>query len=233
VGRIVQPQATRGSQCWLQELVATDAASLDLGIGLGKLTWLSPLPEDGWAEYRDADFLERLGVTLTRRPLDTFWPARGPVWDGLARSESGVCVLVEAKAHVGELASNCAAASTASVSRIRSALEETKRALAVDAGCDWCVGFYQYANRLAHAYLMNELNGVRTELVHLYFVGDFDMHGPTTREEWQAAISDVHRALGLRGQLPAYVHEVFLDAGSASRSAPQSQRTLQESAGKP
>ena len=219
MGRIVQSRAARGSQRWLQDFAATDRAMLDSAIGLGSLTWRSPLPEDGWAEYRDGDFLERLGVQLTRRPLDTFWPARGPVWDGLALTESGACVLVEAKAHTSELVSNCAAASASSRSRIRFALDETKRALCVDAGHDWCVGFYQYANRLAHAYLMNELNGVRTELVNLYFVGDSDMHGPTTEEQWKVAISEVHGALGLGEKLPAYVHEVFLDVTQKSAGA--------------
>ena len=38
--------------------------------------------------------------------------------------------------------------------------------------CDWSGTFYQYANRLAHLYLLHELNDVDAWLVFVYFVGD-------------------------------------------------------------
>lgn len=75
---------------------------------------------------------------------------------------------------------------------------------------DWSKRFYQYANRLAHAYLLDSLNGVPTKLVLLYFMGDRDVGGPLTRSEWQAAIDLVHEALGLR-HVPAFVVDVFVD----------------------
>jgi hypothetical protein len=214
MGRIVQPQATRGSQRWLQELVAANPQRLDSAIGLGTLEWLSPLPEDEWAEYRDEAFLDRLGVELTRQPLSSFWPTGGPVWDGLARTPWGASVLIEAKAHVTEMASSCQAESSASLATIGAAFEATKAAFDVDPEVDWCTGYYQYANRLAHAYLMNELNGVPTELVFLHFVGDSDVDGPASREEWQKAIITVHDALGVLGQLPRYVRDAFVDVGA-------------------
>ncbi len=34
------------------------------------IKWLCPLEEDDYAEYRDADFLELLGLNLTKRSLD-------------------------------------------------------------------------------------------------------------------------------------------------------------------
>jgi hypothetical protein len=107
MGRIVQPSATRGSQHWLQRFVETCPARLDSAIGLGALEWLSPLESDDFSEYRDAGFLQRLGVELAKRPLVTFWPTGGPVWDGLARAQNGACVLIEAKAHIPEMASSC------------------------------------------------------------------------------------------------------------------------------
>lgn len=210
MGRIVQNRATRGSQRWLQELVARDPARLDAAIGLGPLKWLSPLAADQWAEYRDQAFLELLGVDLRRRPLASFWPSGGAVWDGLAKTAAGDCVLVEAKAHASEMASACAATAPASLAKIRAALDATKARLGVDPGRDWLGRFYQYANRLAHAHLMNDLNAVPTHLVFLNFVGDPDVGGPASREAWEEVIQAALAALGVAGPLPAYVRDAFV-----------------------
>lgn len=214
MGRIIQPHATRGSQRWLQELVATSPVRLDDAIGLGRLEWLSPLEDDDWAEYRDQAFLGLLNVELEKRSLSAFWPSGGPVWDGLARTASGECVLIEAKAHVREMASTCAAASPVSIAKIRAALDECKVFLGVDPAYDWCERFYQYANRLAHAYLMNDLNSVPTHLVFLNFVGDSDMNGPASKAEWESAIDLAHEALGVRGKMPAYARDAFVWVGA-------------------
>lgn len=211
MGRIIQPAATRGSQYWLQKLVQSSPAYLESAIGLGVLEWLSPLAHDEFSEYRDLAFLDVLGVCLDKRPLDTFWPSGGPVWDGLARTPSGTCVLIEAKAHIPEMVSSCSAKSPASINLIKSAFAETQAAFKAQPECDWCERCYQYANRLAHAYLMNEINGVPTELVFIYFVGDLDMNGPMSNEEWIPAVQQVHKHLGVLGKVPRYVHNVFVD----------------------
>jgi len=213
LGRIVQKRASRGSQRWLQELVEQRSSVLDDAIGLGPLEWLAPLADDAFSEYRDQAFIDRLGVDLKRCSLASFWPHGGPVWDGLARTAGGASVLVEAKAHVHELTSSCAATSPASITAIRAACEQTQMGLGVQGAPDWCVGFYQYANRLAHAYLLNELNAVPTELVFVYFVGDADMQGPASSHEWRSAISAMHEQLGITGRTPPYVRDVFVDVG--------------------
>jgi hypothetical protein len=123
---------------------------------------------------------------------------------------SGHPVLIEAKAHLREMSSSCAAAAPESVEAIASALGETKLAFGADASRDWLKDFYQYANRLAHAYLLNELNGVRTHLVFLYFVGDSDMGGPATQDEWEVGIAAMHDVLGVSGRLPGYVLDAFV-----------------------
>jgi hypothetical protein len=79
-------------------------------------------------------------------------------------------------------------------------------------GFDWSKQFYQYANRLAHAFLFERLNGIPVKLVFVYFTGDADMKGPATRDEWLRGIDTVHAALGLRGQ-PSFVRDVFIDVG--------------------
>ena len=98
-----------------------------------------------------------------------------------------------------------------SMARIRTSLHEAASSLGATPGTDWALRFYQYGNRLAHAYLLQKVNDIPTRLVFVYFVGDADMHGPATRREWETAISVLHEALGIRGRVPGYVKDVFID----------------------
>ena len=220
MGRFPQPPGPKGSQHWLQWLVNDSPELFDQRIGLGRIDWRSPLRADDFAEYRDQDFLKLLSIELPTRPLASFWPSRGPQWDALGRAPSGEVILVEAKAHVNELCSPPMAASAeASRGKITASLSETAQSLGVPSGHDWRKRFYQYANRLAHAYLLDRLNGIPTRLVFLYLVGDADVDGPTSCAEWQTEIHTVHAELGL-ATLPAFVTDVFIDVrkfGSAVR----------------
>jgi len=212
MGRFPQPNATRGSLRWVQHFVNAGQNALEAAIGIGPIQWRSPLASDEFAEYRDSSFLDLLGVQLPRRSLSSFWPVQGPQWDALGRAESGELVLVEAKAHVGEILTPGSQASADTLPFIRQSLDETARYLgAVPGSVDWSQRFYQYTNRLAHAYLLNELNGLSTLLVFLYFIGDREMDGPTSRREWDAALAVLHEALGLRGRVPKYVKDAFVD----------------------
>jgi len=95
MSRIEQGPAKKGSQKWIQRLVDKKPDILNFLIreqlnlpDTDTIIWLSPLAGDGYAEYRDQAFLDLLGITLPRVSLSDFWPSRGPVWDGLGRSES-------------------------------------------------------------------------------------------------------------------------------------------------
>lgn len=184
-------------------------------IGLGPISWYSPLENDDCAEYRDSAFLERLGCPPLKLPLTEFWPSMGPQWDALGRTLTGDLVLVEAKANLPELLSSPSGASPESAARIRGSLEEVSMAIGASPGTDWSRRFYQYANRLAHAHFLNERNGVPARLVFLYFIGDADVSGPESRREWEAAIAVLHEALGIRGRLPTYVSDAFVDVRGA------------------
>jgi hypothetical protein len=184
---------------------------LNEAIGLGPVEWRSPRADDGYAEYRDQAFLDRLGITLSKRRLDDFWPAGGPQWDGLGRAQSGEAILLEAKAHVPELLSSPTQATDTSADRIRRALSEAASALGALPGTDWSRRFYQYANRVAHAWFLAQVNHVPVRLGFVYFIGDADVDGPSSRREWDAALTVLHEALGLRGRMPRYVADVFID----------------------
>jgi hypothetical protein len=211
MGRFPQPAGHKGSLRWLQQLVNEHANVLDEAIGLGRIDWRSPCADDDFAEYRDQAFLDRLNIKLRTASLAKFWPARGPQWDALGRARSDEVILVEAKAHIPEIMSSGSKASPDSLAKIRKALAATASALRAKPGLDWAERFYQYTNRLAHAHLLHKLNRVPTRLVFVYFIGDPDLDGPTTRREWEAAINVLQEALGITGRVPSYVADVFID----------------------
>jgi hypothetical protein len=178
-----------------------------------EISWLSPISSDEFAEYRDEAFLERLRTRLEKRPLKMFWPSRGPQWDALGRSRGGEVFLVESKAHVAEMLSPGTRALGKSKLFIEKSLKETQSFLGVDPGIDWSAVLYQYTNRLAHLYLLRELNRVPAYLVFMYFVGDREMGSPSTKEEWKSAAQVVRGVLGLRTshKLSRHIVDVFID----------------------
>ena len=67
---------------------------------------VSPLESDGFSEYRDQEFMDRLEVRTASRALSDFWPPGGPRWDALAITGGGRRLLVEAKANIREFNSD-------------------------------------------------------------------------------------------------------------------------------
>lgn len=173
--RAVERKPAKGSLHWLREAVSARSAMsgvLDERIrqacGLparAEIKWRSPLEEDDYAEYRDHDFLALLGLELEHRPLESFWPNRGPQWDALARTSTDQIILVEAKANIPEIVSPGTSARAKSRTLIEKSLFETRRYLRVPEDIPWSGRLYQYANRIAHLYLLRELNGVDAHLV--------------------------------------------------------------------
>jgi len=217
-----QGKATRGSQFWLQKFIngqpeVLNNAFVDIAPALARQTieWVSPLSSEDYREYQDQAFLKKLGVQLTERPLESFWPKGGPVWDGLARTSAGEVLLLEAKSHIPEAISPPSRASEQSLKLIRTSLDETKTYLNGRPDADWAGIFYQVTNRLAHLYLLKTLNKVPTHLVFVYFVGDQEMNGPETVDEWKGAVRTIETFLGVeRTRLSPFVHHVYLDVRS-------------------
>jgi hypothetical protein len=221
MSRIEQQLAKKGSQKWLQQLVNNKpdivdhelAPALHLAPG-DQIFWRSPLESDAYSEYSDSAFLKRLNIKLPKKSLEMFWPKRGPVWDGLGHTSRGDIILLEAKAHIAEMVSPPTAAGETSLPKIRKSLDDTRIFLGSKSLHDWASTFYQYTNRLAHLYLLRELNGLPAYLVFLYFVNAADVAGPKTREEWEGGIKLLHNFLGVtRHKLSPYVIDAFIDVG--------------------
>ncbi len=172
--------------------------------------WVSPLAADTYSEYRDSEFLERVGLGLLAPRLLEFWPRGGPCWDALARIEGG-CLLIEAKSHVQEIYGRGCRASPRSKQKIQAAFQATKAWLGISPDIDWTGRLYQSANRYASLYFLREIAGVQAFLVNLYFVGDPIAPTPMTREDWDTEIGCVNRELGIVREVP-YSAAVFLTA---------------------
>ena len=223
--RAVEKKPARGSLRWIRQALNSHAERLDSEIisacrmqpGI-EIEWVSPLELDEYAEYRDASFLDRLRINLEKVPLEEFWPRFGPQWDALGRTEDGQVFLVEAKANIPEVVSPGTGASSISKAQIEKSLSETKKFLGVDPEISWSGKLYQYANRLAHLYLLRELNKIPAWMVFVYFTGDDDVSGPRTVDEWKAALTVAKSVLGLnkRNRLSKYVVEVFIDVKDIS-----------------
>ncbi len=211
--RVKQHQGTKGSLKWMQLLVERSPNTLDQRLWAARLlsetkglTWLSPIRDDHWSEYSDSKFLEKIGHLELAPELSAFWPSRGPQWDGLAEDGSGGVFLFEAKAHPAEMSSSCKAGA-ASKDIITSSMQAAKKSFVVSPEADWLESYYQYANRLAHLYFLQE-HGVDVRMVFLYFLGDEEMHGPRSESEWRSHITSAHAHLGLC-ELPLGAASVF------------------------
>jgi hypothetical protein len=217
--RISQGPGVKGSQKWIQKLVNEKPDLLNSPIrtqldlpDTEKITWLSPIADDDYAEYQGEAFLDLLGIKLPKVSLSDFWPSRGPVWDGLGKSETEKLFLVEAKSHISEVLSPKTGAGVTSLRKIKKSLDETKTFLHSNSEHDWASTFYQYTNRLAHLYLLRELNDVSAYLIFVYFLNDEDMNGPKSIDEWHGAIKLLHSFLGVgRHRLGEFTADIFID----------------------
>lgn len=207
---MVQPEGARGSLKWIQRAVNVMPRVL-VTSNSPATQWVSPLRDDGWAEYRDAGFLERIGHPELVEALSAFWPARGPQWDALGTRGEQV-VLVEAKAHISEFFSPGTAASPESRRRIAEAFALVQADLGLEPTELWLDRFYQYANRIAHLWFLRN-HGVDARLMFVSFIGDDDIGGPRTKEPWEVAFAAADYTLGIgkRHALSRYIEHVFPD----------------------
>lgn len=203
MSRTPQPEGARGSLKWIQRAIERGCPELNAPIlaatGASAVEWRSPVRADAFAEYRDSDFLSLIGAGDLAPVLRDFWPTRGPQWDALGVTNRGDILLVEAKAHVGEMLSPPTGATGEALQLIERALASCAAELSATPKASWSQCFYQYANRLAHLAFLRQ-QGRPAWLVLVSFVGDDEMGGPRTPEAWAAAYSVMDHVMGLRAR---------------------------------
>jgi len=222
MGRYPQKSNSHGSLKNLQVSINVKKKYLDAKISkvIGKrlkINWRSPLQSDDYAEYRDGDFLKKLGaLSRIKYPLKDFWPNNGPQWDalGVSNDKEYEVILVEAKANIPEMVSSGSGAKKPeSINKISISLDKVKKYLNNSIDIDWTGTFYQYVNRIAHLYYLREKNDIKAHLLFIYFINDITVHGPKTKDEWLGAIQAMECYLGLNKnhKLRKYIHDVFID----------------------
>jgi hypothetical protein len=188
-----------------------------------RIEWHSPLEGVAFrfGEFRDGAFLRALGLEHLKPALRKFWPLGGPRWDGLATAHNPgtatplTYLLVEAKSYPDELLGRgCLAQPGSDADRlIRDSLARTALWAGAADSSKWRGQLYQYANRLAHVYFLQQATEVPTWLVNLCFVNDLTKR-PTPQAEWDARLKQLKSDLGFPStQVPQSV-DVFLPAGS-------------------
>jgi len=220
MGRYPKDPNSHGSLKNLQDAINKKKKYFDAEISkvIGKqmnIDWKSPLKADDYAEYRDEDFLKKLGILNKKMkyPLSNFWPNSGPQWDALGVSDDEI-ILVEAKANIPEMVSSgTGAKNPQSIKKIRNSLDEVKKYLSISDNIDWTGTFYQYVNRIAHLYCLREKNKIKAHLLFIYFINDITVHGPKTKDEWLGAIQTMECYLGLskKHKLRKYIYDIFID----------------------
>ena len=218
-------RAPRGSQRELQDYINEHERVIHCAVlealpvryrELGaSITWISPLVQDNYVEYRDDDFLRSVGLGEFASELAGFWPTGGPCWDALGivsdfnkRFKPNI-VLVEAKSHLSEIYGSGCQAGVRSRKLIEKSLANAKEWCGAKIDADWTGPLYQSANRLAHLYFIRERLKNFAWLVNLCFTGD--PIGPADQLAWEAELKAVKSSLGINSALP-FVINVFLPA---------------------
>ena len=231
-----------GSECHLLRFLGRHRDHLNKKVleetGGDKVEWIDFhfTEHAALASWCDAELkgLEFLGDPAVKQKYAEFFPPHAQNWDAVGRHwKNGVeeVLLVEAKANIAELSANCSATSSTSVELIHDAFAETKSFLGA-TGTDWTKGYYQYCNRLATLYFLNEKVHKPARLLLIYFLGDrgecYSGHGstldndakpgngiecPQTKKDWEMPLDEMKKYLGLPAthELADRIHNLFLD----------------------
>jgi len=84
--------------------------------------------------------------------------------------------------------------------KILSALGKTKVFLNVTGDAIWHETYYQFCNRVAALYFLNEQVQVPSRLLMIYFVGDEFPDGrdcPQSQDSWKPLVSKMHQTIKL------------------------------------
>lgn len=204
----------KGSKFWMQTLVNLDNGSaLSKAIQtedncIGDIKWLSPLKIDSYGEFKTKQ------IPGLEKAKFSFWPDSGPWWDGIGIDDKGCILLVEAKGHVSETKTKCAASSEVSREKICKSMQEVYDSSTNSNNYDedaWLNKYYQLGNRLTFLVKLRD-QGYNVKLVLLNIVND-PTHIATSLDAWEKHYDEVFQImLGTKKQ-PDNLIMVNLDVG--------------------
>ncbi len=199
----------------------------ELGRSQASIEWLqcTPKSEGRAKEWKGLDFLSP--DPDLKKKWDMFWPTGKGIhnWDavGVIDREMGrEWLLVEAKAHVDEILTDCKATDPLSVKKIQSAFTDVKDDLGVAINKDWIHLCYQFTNRLALLWFLHR-NNIQAHLLFIYFTGDkrpkrdnpaWNPVCPSNANQWKEPLEKEADLVGLPQAHPLRerIHKLFLPA---------------------
>ena len=199
-------EVTKGTEVKWQDFDFTD--------GIGEAS------NHGDAETKGLNFLT--SEHAVQKAWRAWWPQSGNVhnWDAIGRLQrdgTSEWLLIEAKGNIEELRQSTGAkpiSQGGGLEQIQDRLGETQKAVGLTGEQDWTKPYYQYANRLAFLYFL-EQQGVAARLMFVYFTGDATSSQtcPISAEEWYPHLHQMKSHLGLTGRsaLEQRVHELFVE----------------------
>jgi hypothetical protein len=146
------------------------------------------------------------------------WPQRGNSmnWDLVGytvKNNIKTWILIEAKAHIGELEQSCGA-KPQSFTKIEKALTETAYNIGTEIFKDspWTKKYYQLANRI---YILDLLrrNDINTKLINIYFIGDKtdrSRKSPKDIATWKVEIDKMKKYLNIEKSNSIDILDLFL-----------------------
>lgn len=182
----------------------------------------------GDKEYKQRGFFEAIPEIFTPEVMakfkkDDFGNILKQNWDGIFWVDKTV-YLVEAKAHVKEIESNCQSDDQNSISKIDSCFNKTKEYFKIISNNDWKKTYYQMANRIAFLKLLQS-NDIEAKLVNIYFIDGYEkrvkdpdsdkyyiiQNKNASVEDWDKAIKEEENYLGISAMMNSSIFSVFVN----------------------
>ena len=213
-----------GSEWHLMRLMGRHRSYFDRFVigatGASSISWLD-FHFSGNAPWFDREFkgLEFIQNNEVLNEWKSFWPQTGNVqnWDAVGKiqiEDRENWLLLEAKSYIGESKTDCKASPRGGLPLIEEAFKKTKQFLRVPYEADWKHNIYQYCNRLATLYFLNQ-QGISAHLLFIFFTGDNfpGKNCPHSPEGWRHEIEERDRRAQLPPghQLNRKVHQLFLN----------------------
>ena len=182
----------------------------------------------GDKEYKKREFFKAIPEIFTPEVIsdfneDDFGAKLNQNWDGIFWVDKTV-YLVEAKAHVKEIISDCQSDKEQSLSIIEGYFKKTREDLDISSNNDWKKVYYQMANRVAFLNLLLS-HDIEAKLVNIYFVNGYEkkvkdpesdkyytiQNKNTSVEDWKNAIIEEESYLGITELRNKIIFPVFIN----------------------
>ena len=193
-------------------------------LGTDNISWLDfefdPKKEIPDKEYIGLNFLDKNTHDTVISTWKKEWPQTGNSmnWDLVGFTENHgekTWILIEAKAHLGELQQNCKASNKSLTTIIEKTLAELaeRNGITILDKNPWTKKYYQMANRIYVLDLLKRHN-IKAKLVNIYFIGDMysrNRKSPQYRKDWQSKIDEMKKYLNIEQLTTLEIKDLFLE----------------------